>query len=184
MGFEGRTTTGDRFCRVTRGDLCVHGGSGSLWLPYPKKSIMSALIEIACSLSKKEAMQTIVEAFCKEAGGLLIGRSIYQETDEILLIVRLPYATNVSKHMAILSRAFQQELIISFRCVTCDLVKVSFDPSMSLEEQMRDFPLRSGESWFPAILDPHQVYVCMSRPLMAAKQAAWILEHEAPWAFV
>ncbi len=145
---------------------------------------MTTLIEIACSVSKKETVQTTVEAFCEEAGGLLIGRCIYQETDEILFIVRLPYATSVSKHVAVLSHAFQQEVITWFRCVTCDLVKVSFDPSASLQEHMRDFPLRSGESWFPAIRDPQQAYVCMSRPLMASKQAAWILGREAAWAFV
>src|SRR5258708_31543962 len=41
-----------------------------------------------------------------------------------------------------------------------------------------NFPLRPDESWFPAIHDPDQAYVCMSRPLMLAKQAAWLLEHE------
>lgn len=145
---------------------------------------MTTLIEIACPVSKEETMQATVEAFCEETDGLLIGRRIYQETNEILLIVRLPYATNLSKHVTVLSRALQQEVITWFRCVTCDLVKISFDLSASLEEQLHDFPLRSGESWFPAIHNPHQAYVCMSRPLMAANQAAWILGREAAWAFV
>jgi hypothetical protein len=145
---------------------------------------MTTLIEIACPVSREEIVQTTVEAICEETDCLLTGRRIHQETDEILLIVRLPYAKSVSKHAGVLSHALQQEVITWFRCVTCDLVKVSFDPSVSLEEQMRDFPLRSGESWFPAIHNPHQAYVCMSRPLMAANQAAWILGHEAAWTFV
>ena len=145
---------------------------------------MTTLIEIACPVSKEEIVQTTVEVFCEETDGLLIGRRIYQETDEILLIVRLPSATGLSKHVAVLDRAFQQEVITWFRCVTCDLVKISFDPSVNLREQMRDFPLRSGESWFPAIHNPHQAYVCMGRPVMLAKQAAWLLAGDTAWSFV
>ena len=145
---------------------------------------MITLIEISCSVSKEETVQTTVEAFCKETGGLLIGRCIYEEIDVILLIVQLPLATSVNKQATFLSHALQQEDITSFQYVNYDLVQISFDPSVNLREQMRDFPLCSGESWFPAIHDPHQAYLCISRPLMVAKQIAWILGHEAAWAFL
>ncbi len=68
--------------------------------------------------------------------------------------------------------------------MTCDLVKISLDPSADLTDQMRNFPLRPGERWFSAFNDPHQVYVCMSRPLMLPEQAAWLVGHEAAWEFV
>jgi hypothetical protein len=81
-------------------------------------------------------------------------------------------------------QARQQDVIESFRYVPCDLVQISFDPAVNLREQMRNFPLRPDESWFLAVHDPDQAYVCMSRPLMVAKQAAWLLAHEVMWAFV
>ena len=77
-----------------------------------------------------------------------------------------------------------RRVIESFRHVTCDLVQISFDPSVNLREQMRNFPLRPDESWFHAIHDPDQAYVCLSKPLMEAKQAALLLAHGVKWAFV
>jgi hypothetical protein len=90
----------------------------------------------------------------------------------------------VSKYVTILSRELQQDVILSFQLVNGDLVKISFNPSVDLREQMRHFPLHPGESWFPAIHDPHQAYVCIRRPLMGSKQAAWLLKHEVEWEFV
>ena len=145
---------------------------------------MTPLIEILCSVSHEEAAQASIEASCKEIGGLLIGRRVKEETDEVLLMVQLLHATSASKHATALSHALQQQVITSFHFVTCDLVKISFDPSADLREQMRDFPLCPDESWFPAIRDQRQVYVCISRPVMVAKQAAWLLEHEVKWAYV
>jgi hypothetical protein len=149
-----------------------------------RRSTMAVLVEIVCSVSQEEFAQVAVEAFCEATGGLLIGRRVIEVTQKALLMVRLPPTASVSKHATALSQARQQNVIESFRCVTCDLVQISFDPSVNLREQMRNFPLRPDESWFPAIRDPDQAYVCMSRPLMVAKQAAWLLAHEVEWAFV
>jgi hypothetical protein len=145
---------------------------------------MTALIEIVCSDAKEEAAQAIVEAFCKEASGRLIGRRVNEEAHNVLLMVQLLQTASVSKHATTFSHALQQEVIASFRYVTYDLVKISFDPSVDLREQMLDFPLRPDESWFPAIHDPRQAYVCLRRPLMSANQAAWLLKHEVAWAYV
>ena len=135
---------------------------------------MTVLVEIVCSVSQEEFAQAAVEAFCKATGGLLIGRRVNEET----------YEASGSNHATALDQARQQNVIESFRHVTCDLVQISFDPSVNLPEQMRNFPLRPDESWFPAIHDPDQTYVCLSRPVMLAKQAAWLLAHEVKWAFV
>ncbi len=145
---------------------------------------MTTLIEIGCSLAQEETVRGTVEASCNETGDLLIGRRVNEETNEVLLLVRLLHATSVSKHTTALSHSLQQHGIASFRFVTGDLVNISFDPSVDLQEQMRDFPLRSDELWFLAIHDQHQAYVCISGHLMAAKQAGWLLEHEAKWAYV
>jgi len=145
---------------------------------------MTALIEIVCSDAKEEAAQATVEAFCKEASGRLIGRRVNEEAHNVLLMVQLLQTASVSKHATTFSHALQREVIASFRYVTYDLVKISFNPSVDLREQMLDFPLRPDESWFPAIHDPHQAYVCLRRPLMSANQAAWLLKHEVAWAYV
>ena len=145
---------------------------------------MTILIEIVCSVSQEEPVQATIEAICKETGDLLIGRRVNKETHEVLLVVQLLQTVNVSRHTTALSHALQQGVIASFRYVSSDLVKISFDPSLDLQEQMRDFPLRPDESWFPAIDDAQQAYVCLRRPLMSANQAAWLLKHEVSWVYV
>jgi hypothetical protein len=151
-----------------------------------RRSTMTVLAEIVCSVSQEEATQAAVEAFCKETGSQLIGRRATEETQKVQLklIVWLSRTVHVSKHATALSQALQQNVIESFRYLTYDLVQISFDPSVNLQEQMRDFPLYPDEMWFPAIHDPHQAYVCISKPLMLAKQAAWLLAHKVEWAYV
>jgi len=145
---------------------------------------MTILIEIVCSVSQEEPAQATIEAICKETGDLLISRRVNEETHEVLLVVQLLQTVNVNRHTKALSHALQQGVIASFRYVSSDLVKISFDPWRDLREQMRDFPLRPGESWFPAIHNPHQAYVSLSRPLMLTEQAAWVLKRQLEWAFV
>ncbi len=145
---------------------------------------MSVLIEIVCALAQAEAVQTLIEESCQATGDLLIGRCVYEQVNEVLLIVQLLGATSVSKYVTILGQELQQEVILSFQLVSGDLVKISFNPSVDVREQMRHFPLHPGESWYPALHDPHQAYVCIRRPLMGAKQAAWLLKHEVEWEFV
>jgi len=145
---------------------------------------MSTLIEIGCSVAQEEAAQDAVEASCQVTGDLLIGHRVDEETQEVLLLVRLLHATSMNKHETALSHALQQHDIASFRFVTGDLVNISLDPTEDLREQMRDFPLGSDESWFIAIHDPHQAYVRIGRSVMGANQAAWLLEHEVVWAYV
>ncbi len=149
-----------------------------------RRSTMTVLVEMVCSVSQEESARAAVEAFCKAPGGLLIGRRVIEETHKVLLLVRLPHTASVSKHTVDLSRACQQQVIESFRYVSGGLVQISFDPSLNLREQMRDFPLRPDESWVLAIHNPHQAYVCMSRPVMLAKQAAWLIARDAAWSFV
>lgn len=145
---------------------------------------MTTLIEIVCSISQEEAARTTIEAFCKETSGLLIGRDVNEETHQVLLMVQLPQAASASMYATSPSPILQKQVITSFRYITCDLVKISFDPLVDLQELMRDFPLRPGELWFTAIQNPHQVYVCLSRPFMLTEQAAWLLGHEVQWAYV
>ena len=145
---------------------------------------MTILIEIVCSVSQEEPAQATIEAICKDTGDLLIGRRVNEETHEVLLMVQPLHMVSARKHAKALSHILQQGIIVSSQPVTCDLVKISLDTSVNLRDQMRNFPLRPGERWFSAINDPHQAYVCMSRPLMLTEQAAWLLKRQLEWAFV
>ena len=145
---------------------------------------MDILVEIAGAVSGEETSEAYVAAFCQQAGGLLIGRRVNEQTHQFHFLVRFPDTASVGKHTEDLGRACQQHLIESFRYVSGGLVQISFDPSLNLREQMRGFPLRPDESWFPDIHNPHQAYVCMSRPVMLAKQAAWLLARDVAWSYV
>jgi len=145
---------------------------------------MTTLIEIECSIAQEEVALATLEENGKETGDLLIGRRVDEANNEVLLIVRLMQPTSVSKHTIALRRTLQNHHIASFRFVTCDLVNVSFGPSVDPQEQMQDFPLHSDELWFVSLHDRHQAYVCISKPVMDAKQAAWLLKHEVLWTYV
>lgn len=145
---------------------------------------MTILIEIVCSLSQEKPVQATIEAICKETGDLLIGRLANEQTHEVLLVVQLLQVGSMSRHTTDLSHALQQRHIASYRFVSGNLLKISLEPSMDLQEQMRDFPSHSGESWFPAIHNPHQAYVSLIRPLVQRGQAAWLLRRQVGWAYV
>lgn len=145
---------------------------------------MATLIEIVCYTPQLEMAQPTIETFCNDTEGRLIGRRFYEETHEVVFMLQLPHATNLGKHMTSLSQALQQHAISSFRYLTCDLVQIFFESTNDLREQMHDFPLLPGEFWFPSAQNSCQVYVCINRPVMLARQAAWLLAHKVRWAFV
>src|SRR5436309_15759655 len=91
---------------------------------------MPILIEIVCTVSKAEAVRTLIEESCQVTGDLLIGRCVYEQINEVLLIVQLVHATSVRKFVTTLSQQLQQEVILSFQLVSGDLVKMSFHPSV------------------------------------------------------
>jgi hypothetical protein len=145
---------------------------------------MTILIEIVCTAAQEKPVQATIEAICRETGDLLIGRRANEQTHEVLLVVQLLQAESMSRHTTDLSHALQQRDIASFRFVSSNLLQISVEPSLDLQEQMHEFPTHSGESWFPAIHNPHQAYVSLSRPLMQTAQAAWLLRHQVGWAYV
>jgi hypothetical protein len=138
---------------------------------------MTTFIEIGYPVAQEETARATVEASCKETGDLLIGRLVNEETHKVRLLVQL-------LHVTAFSHALHQRGITSFRFMRGDLVHLVFDSSVDPRGPMRNFPLGPDEACFLAIHDPHQAYVCIHSPIMAAKQAAWLLEHEVAWAYV
>ena len=141
---------------------------------------MTTLIEVVCPLSQKD-MEASVEHYFKEMGDLLIGRRAYQELDAVLLVTQVQCAANLIKHRKFLDYALQQGFIESCEYVTCTLVTISLDASLDIWHQMHDFPLCPGESWFPAVNRPNQVYICLGKQLMTRNQAEWLIVRQATW---
>ena len=142
---------------------------------------MYTLIEIAYAISQHNVEAAIQHSF-KESNNSLIGRSLFEETDEALLVVLLTHP-NMSEHRNFLKHLLQQGMITSFEYRYQYLVTAFFDPPLDVRMKMQEFPLRPGESWFPAINHPGQVYICLERHLMTAEQAAWMLNHQVRWAY-
>src|ERR1700736_3145583 len=124
---------------------------------------MGISVEIICALSQKSA-QTVIEQHFKETEDRLLARCLYEELDRVLLIVRLLPTANMQECTAFLQLALQQGTVESYEYVICSLVSVNLNPSLDRETQMYGFPLDFGDAWFPAIDDPHKVYLCIDMP--------------------
>lgn len=143
---------------------------------------MGISVEIVCALSQKNA-QLVVEQHFKETGDLLLARCLYEELDRVLLIVRLLPTTDLQECTAFLQLALQQAAIVSYEFVVCSLVSAYLNPALDLEAQMSGFPLDFGDAWFPAIDQPHKIYLCIDMPPMTPAQIAWLSEHQAKWEY-
>jgi hypothetical protein len=138
---------------------------------------VSTLVEIICSISQRSAQKTVEEHF-EKAGDQFLARCAYEDLGQVLLVVQLSATTDEDEHNAFFRLALEQGIIDSYEYLTCYPVSAFLNPSLDRQEQMRHFPLRPGESWFPAIDHPNKVYICLDKPFMAADQTAWLLEHQ------
>jgi hypothetical protein len=143
---------------------------------------MGVSVEIVCVLSQKDA-QAAVERHFNETGDLLLARSLYEEMDRVLLLVRLLPTTDIEACTAFLQNALHLSLIESYEYVVSTLVSVNLTPALDRETQMRDFPLNSGDAWFPAIDDPHKIYLSIDVMPMTNEQITWLREHQAQWKY-
>ena len=145
------------------------------------KTAMYIMIEIVYPLSQ-ENVEAAIEHYFKATGNLLIGRRIFDETGEVLLVVLLVYP-HVSAFTTFLKDLLNQGRIKSYEYMSHYLVIFNLDTHLDIPTQMHDFPLRPGESWFSAIDNPQQIYVALERYIMSSEQAAWVLQHQVKWAY-
>src|ERR1700719_197107 len=101
---------------------------------------MGISVEITCALSQKNA-QAMVEQHFNKTGDVLLARSIYEELDRVLLIVRLLPTADMHEHTAFLQLALEQGAIESYEYVVCTLVGIYLKPTPDRETQMHGFPL-------------------------------------------
>ena len=128
------------------------------------------IIEVGLPTNNLAEVQPTLEACLRETGDILIGYQAYD--DMTLLVVRLLDDT-MQCHINTLSTAFRQELIDSFQIVSCQLFKVVIRQG-NLQTTMRHFPLRMGESWFPATEEENGAYLCLNSPQLSQEQVAWL----------
>lgn len=145
-------------------------------------NLMGVLVEIVCVLSQKDA-QAAVEQHFNETGDFLLARISYEELGRVMLAFRLSPTTDIEECTAYLLNALQQSTIESYEYVVSTLVSISLNPVPDRETQMRDFPLDSGDAWFPAIEDPHKVYLSIDMMPITNKQITWLRSHQATWKY-
>lgn len=143
---------------------------------------MGISVEIVCVLSQKDA-QAVVEKHFNETGDSLMARIFYEELGRVMLVFRLSPTTDIEECTAYLLNALQQSTIETYEYVVSTLVSVSLNPVPDRETQMRDFPLDSGDAWFPPLHDPHKVYLSIDVMPLTNEQITWLRTHRAKWKY-
>ena len=139
-------------------------------------------IEVVVPSSTVDAVYPILIQCCAEVGDVLLGHRNYLQTGEVLGVVHLTDDSHVSKHLTILTQAFEQKAILSFQFVQGCLVKLA---APGIGEQKANFPLSLGDVWIPVLNDEQSVYLCLHRRLLTAQQAAWLVERsEMTWSYL
>ena len=143
---------------------------------------MGVSVEIVCVLSQKDAQAAMEQRF-NETRDILLARVPYEELDRVLLVFRLLPTTDLQESTAFLNNALQVSTIESYEYVTATLVSINLNPAPGRETQMRDFPLDSGDAWYPAIDDPQKVYLSIDMMPMTNEQVTWLPQHQAKWKY-
>lgn len=140
------------------------------------------IIEVAVPSAQTHVVEPVLCQCCEELSDRLIGRQEYQDVQECCYLVQLTGEMNLYKHLKTLSQAIRDKLITSFQIADCHIVELSAPDILA---QMRMFPLAEGDSWIPAVSNPHAAYMYMRRPLLAPTQKNWLYEHkEVAWNYV
>jgi hypothetical protein len=145
-------------------------------------SMMFTLIDVTVPAANVRAVQAELERCCAVAGDLLIGRRRSDEMDTMQFTILLLQQIHHTQHVAVLDRALQQDTISSFQSANYErMINLFCDSSFNIEERLLGFPLRSGESCFPDVVDEGHGYLFTRYTLMTPKQTSWLQEREVKW---
>ncbi len=145
---------------------------------------MTTIIHIAVPATNEDLVGNTVVNCCSETGDIPIGRRVYEEFGEVLIVVRLIQDYNVSKHVPILSEALQGKLILSFQIEMTNLVAVHCPPPTDIRSFTQNFPLHSSESWFPAIKSPQMAYICTRSLILQPDQESWFERYHLDYKYI
>lgn len=135
--------------------------------------IRATLILIDVPIAKATIVKERVLACVKQTDDELIGYRTYYDS-YVQFIVKLKHNDYIPKHQIVLGPALQAGAIISFTFTTCYLVKLIF-PAENDVARMENFPLRERESWFPALNEESEAYLCLTSGQLDRQQSNWIV---------
>ncbi|HTK09561.1 MAG TPA: hypothetical protein VL485_20495 [Ktedonobacteraceae bacterium] len=139
-------------------------------------------IEVAVSRDKAQDVAPVLMQCCAQTGDRLLGGRVDTETEEVVFLVQLTQDPHLSAHLPVLSGALQQGLIVAFQFAQGSVLKLT---APHVDEHVHQFPLSFGDSWVPGLQNVEDIYLCIARPLLTARQAAWLhLQENMHWEYV
>lgn len=135
---------------------------------------MPLLIHVDVPLVNIDMIQSQIQRCCAELGDQLIGRRVYDEFAEVLLVIQLERDKHYYQHVKVLNTALQQRQILSFQSENVNLILVQCHPPQHIRDDMSRFPLQPNESWFPSIADEQTAYLCVQSFLLRWDQENWM----------
>ena len=146
---------------------------------------MTLLVHVAIPADNAENIQAAFEQCCEKSGDKIIGRRMYEDVGELLLVVRLEQEAHIDKHVPVLVQALQQRIILSYQFEYAQIVTLQCClPACDIRDKIRAFPLQSNESWFPAIHDTRMLYICIRSARLHPVQEQWLSEQEIDYRYV
>ena len=139
-------------------------------------------IEVVVARDQVQAVSPLLVECCTKTGDRLLGGRVDVDTEEVIFLVQLTQDPHLSAHLVVLSAALQHELIVAFHFAKGSVLKLS---APQIQETVGQFPLALGDSWVPGMRNLQDIYLCIARPLLTARKAAWLqLQEDVRWEYV
>jgi hypothetical protein len=139
-------------------------------------------IEVVVARAQVQAVSPTLVECCARTGDRLLGGRVDVDTEEVVFLVQLTQEPHLSVHLTVLSAALQQGLIVAFHFSKGSVLRLS---APQIQDMVCQFPLSLGDSWVPGMRNLQDVYLCIARPLLTPRQAAWLqLQEDMRWEFV
>lgn len=146
---------------------------------------MALLALIAVHLRYVADVQTEIEHYCQETGNDIIGRRVYEEVEEVLIVVQLNKEVRSSTHTLALNNLIHSRLILSCQFENANLILVRSELSQNICDILPQFPLQPNESWFPSISDAqHAAYICTRNVLINFEQSTWLRAYNLSYQYL
>jgi hypothetical protein len=139
-------------------------------------------IEVVVSHPQVHKVAPVLVKCCSLTGDRLLGGRVDAETEEVVFLIQLTQDPHLSSHLSVLGDALQQGLIAAFHFSQGSVIKLN---APGICDYIRKFPFSLGDSWVPGLRNLQDVYLCVCRPLLTGRQAAWLhLQDNLRWEYV
>lgn len=145
---------------------------------------MPVLIHVNVPLAYVANIQPSIEQLCQTTGDQVIGRRIYDEVGEVLLVVHLFMGEHLSHHIKFFNGALHNDDILSFQIENIHLLSVECPLPYDIRSPMSGYPLQPDESWFPSIANSQIAYLCTPHMLLKTEQVAWFHDQQITYQYL